>query len=316
MKKYGFTLVELLVVIAIIGMLVGLLLPAVQQARESARQMQCSNHLKQFGLASLNHESANRSLPTGGWTSFWVGDPDLHFGKKQPGGWAYVILPYMEQGALWALGQNGSITIDSTQQDGAKTRALSPVPTFCCPSRRAPKLYPYTGGVLKNMAETSEAGKLDYAGNAGSHGYLLPSGWGVQGPAGVEAGIDTEPNSSNDGVINSKTQITLAEIRDGTSNTLLIAEKYVISDRYETGNAAGDDLTQFQGADDDTLRKTSELPHQDRLNYNSGTIFGSVHAGAFGAAHCDGSVQRLSYSVDAEAFLNFGKRSDGKVVEF
>lgn len=316
MRKNGFTLVELLVVIAIIGMLVGLLLPAVQQAREAARQMQCSNNLKQFGLAALNHESTNRSLPTGGWTAFWVGDPDLHFGKKQPGGWAYVILPYMEQTALWALGQNGSISNDSTQKEGAKTRSQSPVNVLFCPSRRASKLYPYTGQPLQNMSTCTESAKLDYAGNAGSQGTSLPSGWSNKGPSSVEAGLDVEANSSIDGVINSKTQITLAEIRDGTSNTMLVGEKYIIPDRYETGKATGDDLTQFQGADDDTLRKTSELPRQDRLSYNSGGIFGSVHAGAFGVVLCDGSVQRISYSVDADTFLNFGKRSDGNIVAF
>src|SRR3954464_14496159 len=136
-RSFGFTLVELLVVIAIIGILVALLLPAIQAAREAARRGQCQNHLKQIGLAFLNYESTHKSFAPGGWGYKWTGDPDMGTGEKQPGGWAFSILNYLEEGNTFAVGQG----LPAAQKSAELARQKAqPVAVFYCPSRRPAQL--------------------------------------------------------------------------------------------------------------------------------------------------------------------------------
>ncbi len=94
--RRGFTLVELLAVIAIIGLLVSLLLPAVQSARESARRAHCGNNVRQLALGCLAHLNQHGSFPSAGWGWCWTGDPDRGFGKSQPGSWAFSVLSFIE----------------------------------------------------------------------------------------------------------------------------------------------------------------------------------------------------------------------------
>src|SRR5688572_24210543 len=102
--RHGLSLVELIVIIGIIGVLVGLAIPAVQAARESARNAACKNHLRQIGLALGSHEAALGQFPSGGWGFRWVGDPDRGSGGRQPGGWAFALLPYLEATNVHAIG--------------------------------------------------------------------------------------------------------------------------------------------------------------------------------------------------------------------
>jgi prepilin-type N-terminal cleavage/methylation domain-containing protein/prepilin-type processing-associated H-X9-DG protein len=136
----GFTLVELLVVITIIGILVSLLLPAVQAAREAARRAQCIGNLKQIALACLNCESATTHFPAGGWGQVYIGHPDAGTGIKQPGGPCFNILPFMELSPLYSLQAHTTtleLTVASTKMVGTA------LPGFICPSRRAVAAYPF-----------------------------------------------------------------------------------------------------------------------------------------------------------------------------
>lgn len=229
MKRYGFTLVELLVVIAIIGMLVGLLLPAVQQAREAARGMQCSNNLKQMGIASLNHESTVKTYPAGGWYFYWKGDPDLGFGYMQPGSWAYSILPFIEQDAIFQLGSDRDVNqISGTQKTGTKTRCQTPVNVFNCPSRRTAKLY-YMRDYGKDCDSMTECVKGDYAASFGTNTTGFNNGMNQSTNSNWSSSLTCAKNKTwydpkANGVSFDYGAARIGEIKDGTSNTYLIGE--------------------------------------------------------------------------------------------
>lgn len=315
--RRGFTLVELLVVIAIIGMLVGLLLPAVQQAREAARQMQCNNNLKQMGLAAMNHESAHKFLPSGGWGAYWEGEPDLGFGKKQPAAWRYSVLPFLEQNALWSMGQDGNQQQDANIKSNNKIRAQTPLSFFNCPSRRACKTY-YAWAYTYNCDDLGGVGaKSDYCGCCGD-GYMSDTG---AYPSSYADGINKANNFTRNttGTTDHMSQVTIGEIRDGTSNTYLYGEKYLAPEYYEaySKDGQGDDHGIYAGCDNDNVRYTrndaADIPKQDRSGYNVCTPFGSPHAGSCGMTLADGSVHRVSYSIDQETNSYLGKKADGHV---
>ncbi|MDO4584324.1 MAG: DUF1559 domain-containing protein [Planctomycetia bacterium] len=316
-RKKAFTLVELLVVIAIIGMLVGLLLPAVQQAREAARQMQCNNHLRQQALACLNHESTQRALPSSGWVWPWEGDPDLGF-RYQCGSWAYSLLPFLEQQALWGLGQDGIWEINDTQKEGATERMRQPVSTFYCPSRRPAIAYPLNNATSANCnrSEVTLSSKNDYAANSGDTYNVW---YGDYSTIRSEYNNDRTPATYETGTIYPRSFVPLSEIRDGTSNTYLIGEKFLRADKYTDGREDGDDHTAWTGADNDRLRKCQYTstgqyrPLQDRIGLSNTLVFGSSHSGSFGMALCDGSVHRITYAIDPLVHSYLGKKADGNV---
>src|ERR1043165_5200211 len=132
--RRGFTLVELLVVIAIIGILVALLLPAIQAAREAARRTQCKNHLHQLALGCLLHDDVHKFLPSGGWSDYYEADANMGYGARQPGSWYFNVLPYIEEQATHDLNAGLSVNPPATGVIQATVKLnQTPISVFNCP---------------------------------------------------------------------------------------------------------------------------------------------------------------------------------------
>jgi len=333
--KLGFTLVELLVVITIIAILIALLLPAVQAAREAARQTQCKNNLKQIALACLNHEQIQGFFPTGGWSWAWAGEPTRGFDKRQPGGWIYNILPFMEQQSLHDMGLDGN-------RNEIKIRTTIPLSVLICPSRRQVMAYPFvTSSNYCNLpSQPTTAGRSDYAGSGGD---CVNGAWGAGWEPRTLQDADSRPESwwlcvpggQGNGIFHVRSMTKIADILDGVSNTYLAGEKYAWPEHYHTGMAPNDDQGWDVGFDWDNLRwsgsttttssPTCKLdvlgradaiyrPMQDTSGYN-GALFGSAHSIGFHMAFCDGSVHMLNYSLDIEVHHRLGNRKDGQTID-
>ena len=281
-ERSAFTLVELLVVIAIIAVLIGLLLPAVQSAREAARRNACTNNVKQVGLAFLTFEESMKRLPyagDNGPTNCCEPDAD----EWDRFNWPYHILPMMELSELYDVGRRSRTEINRV-----------PIAGYLCPTRRTVKIY-------------RGAPKSDYASNFGT--------------------------SDTNGVVVAKRHGTprLRDITDGTSKTLLVAEKRVHRAYLESGaghfpnddahgNHSDNESCHFTGFNDDVERRGSAPPSPDLTD---GTVPGSIVNGQFGSSHVDGitagytdgSVRPISFMVDPEVFRRLCIKNDGLVTQ-
>ena len=313
--RRAFTLVELLVVIAIIGVLVGLLLPAVQAAREAARRMQCQNHLKQIGLAFHNHHDTFNHLPTGGWGWDYVGDPDGGFAENQPGGWTYNILPFVEQKNLRDIGLGNPGPLKEAE---LKRLVETPIKFYNCPSLRPAALYPIPpNNQPKNAAKPVLLGaKTDYAANAGDQLADERDG-GSPTPAAIG-------NFTYTGICFVRSKIRLAEVTDGTSNTLMVGEKHLAVTMYRTGDDLADNENLYAGFDNDHFRTTNntktgnadDIRFPPRVDSRTPDLrcFGSAHASGFNAVLCDGSVRIIKYTIEETTYMGLGNRADGRTL--
>ncbi len=275
--SFAFTLVELLVVISIIGVLIALLLPAVQASREAARRTQCVNNLKQIGLAFENHHGSHGFFPSGGWE--WNDPPTYNHGRpvigaEQRAGWGFQILPYIEAQNVW---QSGPVTAVGTA-----------LPLFFCPSRRGPQTViredkyqpPISGGQIAHAL-------CDYA----------------------------AANREATGVVRHFEPTKISQVTDGTTHTLLAADKRL--NLAFLGEPQDDDNEGYSvGWNEDTIRRTSRSPAPDHMGEGDGEkIFGSSHTGIINAVFVDGSVRPIAFRIDRDIFALLGDIADGKTAD-
>ncbi|MFT7642428.1 MAG: prepilin-type N-terminal cleavage/methylation domain-containing protein [Pirellulaceae bacterium] len=323
-RRNGFTLIELLVVIAIIGILVALLLPAVQATREAARRTECKNHLKQIGIGWLNHEDVHGHLPSSGWGYKWTGEPSRDYGKDQPGGWVYNMLAFIEQTDLRNLGAR---TSEPGQLSAQKAQ---PIKIMHCPTRRRAKVYPAIESSINSTGDVGH-GKTDYAANGGTKVIL--------GRGSNLSCLQTYPNcnwthsdawmlANHDGISSERSEILLSQVLDGTSNTLMVGEKYLNPNYYENGRCCSDNNSLYQGNDWDVNRWVpgfangqatsvqATRPLRDTKGFENCTRrFGSNHNAGFQVVYCDGSVHLLPYDLDLAVFSMLGSRRDGMAMD-
>jgi prepilin-type N-terminal cleavage/methylation domain-containing protein/prepilin-type processing-associated H-X9-DG protein len=322
MRRQGISLVEVLIVIAIIAVLIQLSLPAVQMARESARRTQCQNHLRQIGLAIQQHEVTHKHYPAGGWGYLYVGDPDRGYGREQPGGWIFNVLPY--------LGEQDLHDMSAGLQGDAKIAANSEMMThavkfFGCPSRRkvgVPLPFDPEEREYGNYRPVKKAGKSDFAGNAGE--LFLKDFEDNEGPPSYDEydndvyWLDT---STATGIFFQRSMTRIAEVTDGLGHTYFVGEKYVDPLRYTKDNTtAGDDQCMYVGADSDIIRWAAHedgrdlVPIQDKKNFEDDETFGAAHPAGCNFLMGDGSVQVMGFDIDATVHRRQANKSDGDVV--
>ena len=294
----GFTLVELLVVIGIIMLLMALLLPAVQSAREAARLVTCRNNAKQLAQGCMSHLELQGFTPSNGWGWGWTGDANGGFGATQPGGWAYSLLPFIEQKNLHQLGAGLD---DSSRRAAGMQRMQTPVRTFYCASRRKPTTYANVNGPA-NANRPPTAAKTDYAINGGSNRGALNYDWNPF--------PWLEDQNQTNGISALRSEFRPDGFADGMSTTLLLAEKNLNPDRYTTGNCHADNGDVWQGKDWDTTRWTAAIPLRDTPGVDGIERFGSAHATGITAAACDGSVRGVRFDIDPALWQRLGNRRD------
>ena len=342
--RRAFTLVELLVVIAIIGILIGMLLPAVQQVREAARRSQCMNNMKQLGLASLNYESARQELPTAGFSEFGRNRSNFENGASGQSnvrsafpaenlGWAYQILPFLEANNLFNQREQFGLVPAVLEQEAS---------FFICPSRGAREIVDGDGDVTFYG---------DYAGLLSGHSLannvtnnsnvdvtFSPQVQGAPSSANIirfRAGDeDTLVENYWVGLISlsgmpingslTKVQGVDSLCEDGSSNTAMYAEKHVPADLYFTESPADNSKRGIYIGGYSTMRSvlgdgpfpdSITTDHPDYALAAQNQSIGGPHPGTFNAVYGDGSVHAISFDIDSFNCYKLIHRKDGFILD-
>lgn len=316
-KNRGFTLVELLVVIAIIGILIGMLLPAVQAVREAARRTACQNNMRQMGLGLLNYESGIGKLPPSGYTDSFSRTNQLDFS------WIIHILPFAEANNMFDALDFDVVTPSNQGGRGFHTvnfSALqnSPLPMIVCPSSDLEQVDSdfSTEGIVRSFYTGIHGATRDENGD----GEIDDADADVSGSLGL---------IFDNGAFERNTQLSLAALADGTSNTMMIGEQ---SDWLLDANGQQVDqrsdcshsiLLGYAPTDQRIYNMTVvryPINHQDNVdqgiqdNCGRNTPLTSPHTGGINAVYGDGSVHFLTDSTNIEVLYNLCDRNDGQVI--
>ncbi|MFN7842198.1 MAG: DUF1559 domain-containing protein [Pirellula sp.] len=307
-KATGFTLIELIVVIAVLTLLVALVFPALNAAREASRVGKCKSNLRQIGLAVSQFRTAQREFPSCGWGSKWYAISDLGFSTDQPGGWFYRISPFLEV-ELNSLHPTVEEIQNSPAFDYSRV-AKQRVPIFHCPSK--PDRFSENRRVPVSMAHgvfINQCHKPDYALSLGPWrtGDVLNSPYGPQELQ--DATGYSWPNDGWLGIAKRRSGRKENEILDGESQTILAGEKRI--DRFMTLRA-GDDQPYWTGCGKDTCRWTAFLGRDFTFFYGAMTGFGSSHGGFTVFVRCDGSVHSESNNIDPKVLDLLGDIAGGQ----
>jgi prepilin-type N-terminal cleavage/methylation domain-containing protein/prepilin-type processing-associated H-X9-DG protein len=343
----GFTLVELLVVIAIIGVLVALLLPAIQAAREAARRMSCQNNLKNIGLAALNYESARQVMPP---SSLVVPKPVFN-GMS----WHVLVLPYVEQGAIDAqIAQRlQQMTSSGGSVDAYALANINDlqIPLFVCPSDIASDVKDKFREGSRSSSYTAVAGSYMANQRLQFRRTAVCTTASQEDCVGATGGLCDAINT--DGVMYPGAETSIGDISDGSSNTLLVGERWYQLRIWTAGNYHGETPPRGQAAanfpptgytprnscssaaknlderypinanlnvvgyydahDNSVDRPTKPDNAPGGMQFNN-LLFGSFHSGGANFVRADGSVQFLTDSVSPAAFLAAGSRNGEETV--
>ncbi len=320
--RLAFTLVELLVVIAIIGILIAMLLPAVQSVREAARRVECANNIRQLSLAVINYESAHMHFPSG-----WIGGKDLP--TETGWGWTAQVLPFFEQNAIY-----NQISLTENLVDYAYDPVVvQHIPNLFCPSSThntetfeliAMRIPLTDGGVGISrhdfpVPEPYSIGRSHYVGCIGSSVKVVEMG--ANGDGDGEGDLCPDPDLLEpadhfiNGIFYQNSSTGYQHVLDGSSNTVLLGERSAATfDSSWAGVVTGSEYAGWR-----VVGWTGEPPNNtystDAAHFHGFAQFNSMHKGGltnFGFA--DGSVHAIDSGVSAELFFALGTIRGGEVV--
>ncbi len=292
-KPGGFTLIELLVVIAIIGLLVALLLPAIQAAREASRRSHCTNNLRQIGVALQTYEGAHRTLPSGYLSEFATGGVDTGPGW----GWAALLLSNLEETSL-----SGRVQFDRPIEDIANEPVrVQPVAVYLCPSDPVPPIWE----ALRDDPARTKICDVASANYVGMYG-------------------NSEPGVDGTGLFFRNSRVRLREITDGTSKTIAVGERsHALGQSTWVGSVTGallvpgpaDGIGTYEIEHGATMVLGQAGEHKSPGDpTGEADMFHSLHPGGANFVFADAHVSFLTAQLDPEIFEALATRAGGETI--